>query len=201
MAPSRRSVILAACSELFEHRGYYGTSLRMIARASGMTASLLQKYFPTKESIIAAFVEQAIDEIDAFVAILRADSATIDDPHELLRHVGEALVAMLDKKRGFFMTWMMCPELIEPYRDSLPHFLTAGHKTLAQALSKQTGLSFEVAFLRVRIFFGAIFTAVIFYDHLGFPGTREEAMSERLERVVESVLCEPSWKEESLALM
>ncbi|HTV91173.1 MAG TPA: helix-turn-helix domain-containing protein, partial [Verrucomicrobiae bacterium] len=64
-AADRRQAILEASSQLFEERGYYGTSLRMIARVANISPSLLQKYFPTKESVIAAFVERAIDELDA----------------------------------------------------------------------------------------------------------------------------------------
>jgi len=189
-AADRRQVILAACSQLFEQRGYYGTSLRMIARAAKISPSLLQKYFPTKESIIAAFVEQAIDELDAFVRFVRAEAATVQDPSELLRRVGSSYVRFVNNMSGFYLTWLMCPELVEPYRDSLPHFITAGHKTLAEALAKHTGMPLEIAFLRVRIFFSSIFGNVIYYDRLGFPYTREEGATRRLEVIIESVLCE-----------
>jgi hypothetical protein len=92
----------------------------------------------------------------------------------------------------------MCPELIEPYRDSLPHFITAGHNAIAQALTERAGLPPEIATLRVRILFGAVFASVMYYDRLGFPGTREEAVAERVDRIVNSVLCEPL-AEEALA--
>ncbi|MGD0967157.1 MAG: TetR/AcrR family transcriptional regulator [Candidatus Aquilonibacter sp.] len=194
----RRRVILAGCSDLFERRGYYGTSLRMIARAAGITPSLLQKYYPTKEAIIAAFVERAMDELDAFVHLLRADAVSVGDPRMLLHDVGLAYAAFLNKMRGFYLTWLMCPELIEPYRDSLPHFITAGHNAIAQALTERAGLPPEIATLRVRILFGAVFASVMYYDRLGFPGTREEAVAERVDRIVNSVLCEPL-AEEALA--
>lgn len=189
-AADRRQVILDASSQLFEQRGYYGTSLRMIARGANISPSLLQKYFPTKESVIAAFVERAIDELDAFVRFVRSEAELSEDPSELLRRIGSSYVRFLNSMSGFYLTWLMCPELVEPYRDSLPHFITAGHKILAEALSKHTGMPLEIAFLRVRIFFSSLFGNVIYYDRLGFPYTREEGAARRLEVIINSVLCD-----------
>ncbi len=163
----------------------------MIARVANISPSLLQKYFPTKESIIATFVERAIDELDAFVRFVRSEAAAIEDAPELLRRIGSSYVGFLNNMTGFYLTWLMCPELIEPYRDSLPQFITAGHKILAGALSKQTGMPLEIAFVRVRIFFSSLFGNVIYYERLGFPCTREEGAAYRLEVIIESVLCEP----------
>ncbi|HTV93062.1 MAG TPA: TetR/AcrR family transcriptional regulator, partial [Verrucomicrobiae bacterium] len=171
-------------------RGYYGTSLRMIARVANISPSLLQKYFPTKESVIAAFVERAIDELDAFVRFVRSEATTTEDPPELLRRIGSSYVGFLNSMSGFYLTWLMCPELVEPYRDSLPHFITAGHKILAEVLSKRTGIPLEITFLRVRIFFGSLFGSVIYYDRLGFPCARAEGAPLRLEAIIDSVLCD-----------
>jgi len=184
----RRQAILEAASHLFEQRGYYGTSLRMIARAAKITPSLLQKYFPTKEAIIAAFVERAMDDLDAFMVAMRAQIVATNDSRLLLYSVGRLYIDFLNHMRGFYLTWIMCPELVEPYRETLPHFITAGHRSLADGLRKLTGISLEGAFLRVRILFGALFATVIYYDRLGFPGTRQEAEGQRLDRVVETVL-------------
>ncbi|HTV93551.1 MAG TPA: TetR/AcrR family transcriptional regulator [Verrucomicrobiae bacterium] len=193
---------MQAASTLFEHRGYYGTSLRVIAREAHITPSLLQKYFPCKEAIMSAFVEKAMDELDEFIVTIRRNAATEADAKTLMREVGLDYINFVDRMRGFYLTWIMCPELIEPYRETLPEFITIGHKLLAEALADRTGLDPERALMRVRIMFAAIFAFVMYYTRLNFPGTRREGRNERLRRLVDAATADPDSLEatENLAL-
>lgn len=187
----RRESILRAASTLFEHRGYYGTSLRIIAREAHITPSLLQKYFPCKEAIMSAFVEKAMDELDDFIATIRRTAATDADAKSLLRAIGLHYINFVDRMRGFYLTWIMCPELIEPYRETLPEFISIGHKLIADALAERTGMAPDRALTRVRIMFAAIFAFVMYYTRLEFPGIRREERSERLARLVDSATADP----------
>jgi len=180
---SKREGILRAASRILEGRGYYGTTLREVAKEAGMTPSLLQKYFPTKKALLEGFVEDSMDRLDSAMNHLRHYIATVADPTELVRVVGERYVAFVSEMRGFYLTWIMCPELTEPYRDSLPAFVSIAHVALANALAERLGISHENALLRARMLFASLFAYVIYYRQLNFPGFRLETQGERLERL------------------
>ncbi len=75
-----RQALLDAALELFAEKGYYGTSLRDIARAVGVRESALYNYFPSKESLFEAVVladreetaERLAPFLDAPITDLRA---------------------------------------------------------------------------------------------------------------------------------
>ena len=161
--------------------------MRMIAREAHITPSLLQKYYPTKESILQAFVEKAMDQLDVFIAAIRGYAATVLDAKSLLYAVGRDYLSFVDRMRGFYLTWIMCPELIEPYRETLPEFISIGHKLIADAVSQRIGIAPDDALQRVRIMFAAIFAYVMYYSRLEFPGTRKEQRHERLQRLVDTI--------------
>ena len=51
-----RQALLDAALSLFAEKGYFGTSLRDIARHVGVRESALYNYFPSKESLFEAVV-------------------------------------------------------------------------------------------------------------------------------------------------
>ncbi|HEY6033520.1 MAG TPA: TetR/AcrR family transcriptional regulator [Kofleriaceae bacterium] len=73
---------LQAAARLFREQGYAGTSLRDIARAAGMLPGSLHYRYATKEDILAALMERAIDRL--IEGILAATAATTD-PLERVR--------------------------------------------------------------------------------------------------------------------
>ena len=56
-ARDTRSDILDASLELFSESGFFGTSMRQIARAVGVRESALYHHFPSKDSILEALLE------------------------------------------------------------------------------------------------------------------------------------------------
>lgn len=56
-ARDTRKLILDAALDLFATSGYYGTSMRQIARAVGVRESALYHHFPSKEAILAGLVD------------------------------------------------------------------------------------------------------------------------------------------------
>jgi AcrR family transcriptional regulator len=187
-AAARREHILDEASVLFEHRGYYGTSLRMIAREAGITPSLLQKYFPSKEDVLAAFVDRALADIDTFTASVQRAVATLPDSRAMMSAVAYNYMDFLDHMRGFYLTWIMCPELVAPYRESLPAFITINHDVLTMALSRRLKIGREVARLRVRIFFSSLFTCVMYYGRVAEKYASSERREERVSRLLDALI-------------
>jgi AcrR family transcriptional regulator len=74
--------VLQAAARLFREDGYAGTSLRDIAREARMLPGSLHYRYPTKEDILSALMERAIDHLIAGVLAATAD---IVDPIERVR--------------------------------------------------------------------------------------------------------------------
>jgi len=79
-AEQARAAILEAARRLFAERDISAVSIRDIARAAGVSHGLVQHHFGTRERLIAAIVQ---DEIDEFAAGPRALPAGASDLERL----------------------------------------------------------------------------------------------------------------------
>src|SRR5262245_50836924 len=57
-ADERRAQILREAAELFGSRGFKGTTTRDVAQRVGLTEAALYRYFPSKEAMYAAILDQ-----------------------------------------------------------------------------------------------------------------------------------------------
>lgn len=73
-----REAALAAACEVFARHGYRKASMQDIARAAGMSKSVLFKYFGTKENLYRAVFRYAADGIEAADAQARGADAPPD---------------------------------------------------------------------------------------------------------------------------
>ncbi len=62
-----RSTILQAASEEFMKKGFKDTSMRAIARLSGVTLSNIYNYFANKDEIFCAVLQPLLDTFDSLV--------------------------------------------------------------------------------------------------------------------------------------
>lgn len=84
-----RDVVLAAARELFAERGYRGTSMKDIAEALQMRAPSLYNHIPSKQDILFAIMDSAMDRaLEALEDALR----DVDDVSDRLRRATESLV-------------------------------------------------------------------------------------------------------------
>lgn len=84
---ARRRQILAAAREVFAAKGFAQTSTGEIVAASGLSTGAVYSYFPSKNDLVVAVCEDAVDNL--------VDLASIRDAAELLdrmraRHSGHA---------------------------------------------------------------------------------------------------------------
>lgn len=76
---ARRSLILAAASEMFQRHGYAAASVDAIALASGISGPAIYRYFSRKTEILVALLEAAaLDAIDGVEAAAGDSAVTID---------------------------------------------------------------------------------------------------------------------------
>jgi AcrR family transcriptional regulator len=98
-----RQAILDAALGLFAERGYFGTSLRDVARAVGVRESALYNYFPGKEAL--------------FEAILAADSAAkLEGLAAILDSPDGDGRAMLEDLATFFLDRFVVPQQQQLFR-------------------------------------------------------------------------------------
>ena len=69
-----RAILLRAAIRCMVERGYYGTSIRDIAREAGMTSAALYHHFASKQAILVEIMRQALDE--AYAATTAASAAS-----------------------------------------------------------------------------------------------------------------------------
>ncbi|MEW2133855.1 TetR/AcrR family transcriptional regulator [Streptomyces sp. NPDC005435] len=86
MRPSRHKTIIEAARAEIVERGYAAVSIRDIAQRAGMSMSALYHYYPGKQALLMAILDEGVDAF--FTACQEALAEAGDDPAERL----EALV-------------------------------------------------------------------------------------------------------------
>ncbi len=81
--------ILQAAAGIFARHGYHGTSMRVLARATGRGLSSFYNYFPSKEAALVALQTGAVDTLNASAsaAVSVAQSADAQLYAFILNHV------------------------------------------------------------------------------------------------------------------
>lgn len=104
-APARER-ILDQAERLFAQRGYHGTSLREVARASGVRQSLVQYHFKSKEGLFRAIFERRTLPMN-HERMNRLDRIELDarpgnplDAGEVVRALVEPIVLLSRHGRG-----------------------------------------------------------------------------------------------------
>jgi AcrR family transcriptional regulator len=79
-----RARILAHALELFAWHGYEGTSVRMIARAAGISQGLMYNYFASKDELLRAIFQRSVQDIlDIFARATQEEP----DPRRALERI------------------------------------------------------------------------------------------------------------------
>jgi AcrR family transcriptional regulator len=80
-ASDTREALLDAAERLFAHHGFYGVTVREVARAAGVDPALLHYYFDTKRGLFdAAFLRRAKILNEERVAALEAYERSVSKP-------------------------------------------------------------------------------------------------------------------------
>ena len=82
---TRRQAILEAAERAFARDGFHGTSMQAICREAGISPGTLYLYFPSKDDVFKALVEQRIGVLQGHFDAAAKDQKR--DPIAGLRHV------------------------------------------------------------------------------------------------------------------
>ena len=94
-APERRRRIVAAAQEVFAQRGYHGSSLDEIARASGTSKALIYEHFESKRALHDALLEE---HAGALFERFQANAATGATGEERLRSGVDAFFGWVQER-------------------------------------------------------------------------------------------------------
>jgi AcrR family transcriptional regulator len=86
----RRDAIVASATELFARRGYHATSMSEIIEHTRFSAGSIYQYFGSKDALIVATAQAALDGIESRVLQL-AQARPVPDLRTFLARVTEAL--------------------------------------------------------------------------------------------------------------
>jgi AcrR family transcriptional regulator len=75
----RRSAILAKCAELFALKGYRGTSMSDLAVACGSSKALVYHYFPSKEDLLFAIMDDHVKQLEQINQTLESQKDLLPD--------------------------------------------------------------------------------------------------------------------------
>jgi AcrR family transcriptional regulator len=160
---SNRAAILAAAGEAFATRGYGATTVRDIVRRTDLASGTFYNYFPDKETVFRALVEDRVVPLRAAVRAARWEGGSL---RSMVRSgfrayfefiaADPALPALVHRNAGAIRTLIGTPvlqagvdELLEDVRAAMQRGelppLDADYLTAAM-----TGVAFEVALLMVE---------------------------------------------------
>ncbi|GAB0055866.1 hypothetical protein SIID45300_00164 [Candidatus Magnetaquicoccaceae bacterium FCR-1] len=91
--PDRPRRILEAAAEQFCRLGYERTSMNAVAAASGISKVTIYRYFPTKQALFEAVVDQ---HIEAMFAAMPPGSLDPLHPEIALQHIAEQFVNLIE---------------------------------------------------------------------------------------------------------
>ncbi|MFF5179425.1 TetR/AcrR family transcriptional regulator [Micromonospora sp. NPDC000316] len=86
-----RERIKAVALELFTEQGYEKTSLREIAERLGVTKAALYYHFKSKDDIVASFVEERLERMDALIAWADDQPANLDTRRTLISRYADSM--------------------------------------------------------------------------------------------------------------
>ena len=103
-----REQILQAALQLFNDRGYHGTSMRQIAERAGVALGSIYNHFPNKEQIFLVVLMRFHPAVEILPALESAQGETVE---ELVRDAASRIVSQIDQRREFLN--LMFIEMVE----------------------------------------------------------------------------------------
>jgi AcrR family transcriptional regulator len=161
---ARRADVLAAARRLFAERGFHATSTRDLAEAADINDALLYRYFPGKDAILAALVDEAVAAFQALPAARPAPGLPVAD---LLELIGHAFVATATAQLDL-LTILISEHhaLADDHR--FVEFIHHAAVGLGQLLDSGTGPEAQGSgYLTARAYMGSLIAFVIAQDVLG----------------------------------
>ena len=147
-----RRLILDNSLKLFANKGFHGTSISDIAKAAGISKGLAYNYFESKEKILNAIFEEAINAGN----ILEEQLKNITDPYEKIAFIIQAMFDYIRNEEEFWRLYFamsLQPEIFETSQTVNIKFAQM-YLTIIEKLFKEVGI--KKSMLEARLFFAGL---------------------------------------------
>jgi AcrR family transcriptional regulator len=138
----RRGAILAAARALFETQGYHATTMQQVVRAAGTSIGNAYFYFPHKEALLSALVDQTVADIQA--TIDAAVEGLAPGPEYAAVSLYAGVVAALERA-PIVRVWLTEAGLPELRTRALGHFVARARLFLTLAPDILHGMDPDMA--------------------------------------------------------
>lgn len=99
---ARREALLGATAELVDQRGFHGVGVADIGAAAGVSGAALYRHFATKQDLLTALIERAVD---ALLTGARAAIADAGSPRDALAALVDAHVEFALRDRSIIAVY------------------------------------------------------------------------------------------------
>ena len=180
-AAARRAKIVAATRELYEERGMAHTTVKDITEAVGVTRSLFYHYFPDKDAVTEAVLDDYVEEFREMVAHWNEER----EPGNVRKALHDC-ISML--RRGVFDKGSFRADLARNENASLYlRFSARSAEVLAQYFTNTTAVDYEQRHeLEIDHVYEMFYMLII--GMVGFVRSNPDAPDEVLESLVAQTL-------------
>jgi AcrR family transcriptional regulator len=181
-AAERRREILAAARTLFAERGFHATTTRDLAAAADINDALIYRYFPDKQAILAALIDEAIA---VFQDLPKPPDLAPMPLDGLLELVGtgfvDAIRANLD-----LVTILISEQQALAGDTRFVRFVDEAATRLGRLIDAETGGGDDrQGYLTARAYFGALIAFVLLQDQLGLAAIRQVDAAEYVRHLAQ----------------
>jgi AcrR family transcriptional regulator len=168
-ATERRRQILAAARVLFAERGFHATTTRDLAAAADINDALIYRYFPDKQAILAALIDEAIALFQDLPE--PPDQAPLVLSH-LLELIGTAFVHTAQANLDL-ITILISERHALAGDPRFVEFIDAAANRLGRVVDTAAGSQPNgQGYLTARAYFGALIAFVLLQHQLGLASVR-----------------------------
>ncbi len=140
-----RAALLAAAEVVFSERGYHGTSMRDLARAAGFSIGGVYQFFPSKDDLYLALIEEQWQQF--FAALRQALGAP--GAVERLLALTRATLAYFQARRAFFQIYLSDRSRFAPaFKDRVAATVTRNQRALRRQIVRLMAAGIEEGVLR-----------------------------------------------------
>ena len=147
-----RRLILNSSLKLFANKGFHGTSISDIATAAGISKGLAYNYFKSKEKILTAIFEEALNSGN----ILQDQLNNIDDPYDKIAFIIQAMFDYIKNQGEYWRLYFamsLQPEIFETSQNVNVKF-TQLYLKIIEKLFKEVGIKDPMP--EARLFFAGL---------------------------------------------
>ncbi len=187
-APARTADVFRAAAELMVEKGFGGTSIGDIAKATGMTKAGLYHHISSKQDMLYQILKHAMDELERVVS---TPVRLIDDPEERLRRLVRLHIQGSFKHGPAFTVLMseinhLAPAQQEEIRGRIREYHALIHETLRELAENGRLRSLDVNIATMHIM-NAI-TGVARWKYQDFAGDEEHLIHETVAYTMAALL-------------